>query len=85
VVTKKQRRTQLERARAQRRSERLAHREARRRRIQQVLTVIAVLVAVGALAAWILTRDDGSPATAPSSDYDAVSAFRPTTPIEVLR
>jgi peptidyl-prolyl cis-trans isomerase B (cyclophilin B) len=86
VVTKKQRRTQLTRARAQRRSERLALREARRRRLRTIAVVLAVLLAVGSLVFWIVTHDaDSTAASAPAVDYDALPAVLSTTPIEVSR
>jgi hypothetical protein len=86
VVTKKQRRTQLARARTQRRSDRLAAREARSRRIRTLLVVLAAVVAVAALAAYILTHDGGaSAATRIGIDYDAGALVLSTTPIEVSR
>jgi peptidyl-prolyl cis-trans isomerase B (cyclophilin B) len=86
VVTKKQRRTQLARARAQRRSERLAVREARRHRLRTIAAVVAVLVAVGGLVLWIVIHDDGSAAASSAAvDYDALPAVLSTTPIEVSR
>jgi hypothetical protein len=86
VVTKKQRRSQLARARAQRRSESIARREARRRRNRTVAAVVAVAVAVGALVLWIVMHDDGSEAAkAQVRDYDALPAVSSTTPIEVSR
>jgi ferric-dicitrate binding protein FerR (iron transport regulator) len=86
VVTKKQRRTQLARARAQRRSESIARREARRRRNRTIAALVAALVAVGALVLWIVTHDGGSAAaSAATVDYDALPAVLSTTPIEVSR
>jgi ferric-dicitrate binding protein FerR (iron transport regulator) len=88
VVTKKQRRTQLARARALRRQESLARRAARRRRLQTVGIVVAVLAALLALTVWIATRDDESAVVTGAVDYDAFSAVQPltaTTPIEVSR
>lgn len=86
MVTKKQRRTQLARARAQRRTQSVARRENRRRLIQTVAVVVAVLAALTALIFWIVTHDDDRSATlAPVVDYDALPAVQPTTPIEVLR
>jgi hypothetical protein len=83
VVTKKQRRTQLARARTQRRSDRLAAREARSRRIR---TLLVVLAAVVALVAYILTHDGGASAAARTGiDYDAGALVLSTTPIEVSR
>jgi uncharacterized membrane protein len=86
VVTKKQRRAQLARARTQRRSERQAAREARNRRIRMLLTVVAVVVAVAALVFWITTHDGGATAAARIGvDYDAGAVVLSTTPIEVAR
>lgn len=86
MVTKKQRRTQLARARAQRRSESLARRETRRRRTRTIATVVAVLVAIAGLVFWIVTHDDRSAAAATAFvDYDALPAVPSTTPIEVSR
>jgi hypothetical protein len=86
VVTKKQRRTQLARARTQRRSVRLAAREARTRRIRTLLVVLAAVVAVVALVAYILTHDGGASAAARTGiDYDAGALVLSTTPIEVSR
>jgi hypothetical protein len=89
VVTKKQRRSQLARARAQRRSERLSAREARQRRRRLVAVVVVAVLAVGALGWWIATHDGEVSASAASSaghvDYDALSAAPSTTPIEVTR
>jgi hypothetical protein len=86
VVTKKQRRAQLERARTQRRSVRLAAREARSRRIRLLLTIGAVVVALAALVFWIATHDGGATAAARIGvDYDAGSVVLSTTPIEVSR
>jgi hypothetical protein len=86
VVTKKQRRTQLARARTQRRSDRLAAREARTRRIRTLVVVLVAVVAVVALAAYILTHDGGaSAAVRIGVDYDAGALVLSTTPIEVTR
>ena len=86
MVTKKQRRSQLARARAQRRSESLARREARRRRIRTLAALLAVVVAVAGLALWIATHgDDASAATSAIVDYDSLSAVLSTTPNEVTR
>ncbi|MGN6575490.1 MAG: hypothetical protein ACTHKG_07375 [Nocardioides sp.] len=64
MVTKKQRRAQLERARTQRRSDRLAAREARNRRVRMVLTLVVVAAAAAALVFWITTHDGGATAAA---------------------
>lgn len=86
MVTKKQRRTQLARARAQRRNDRLALRETRRHRLRALTAVLAVVVAVGVLVLWIVTHDDGSAAASGAAvDYDALPALVSTTPIEVSR
>jgi peptidyl-prolyl cis-trans isomerase B (cyclophilin B) len=87
VVTKKQRRRQLARARAQRRSQSLVRREARRRRIRTIAAVVAVVVAVAGLVLWIATHDnDGAAASAGAAvDYDALPAVFSTTPNEVSR
>lgn len=89
MVTKKQRRSQLNRARAQRRSGRLAAREVRQHRVRLVAAVVAVIVAIGALGWWIASHDSdvsASAAARPSAvDYDALSADLSTTPIEVTR
>jgi ferric-dicitrate binding protein FerR (iron transport regulator) len=86
VVTKKQRRTQLARARAQRRTESRARRESRRRLVQSAAVLVAVLAALGALIFWIVTHDDDRSASLASVvDYDALPAVQSTTPIEVFR
>ncbi|MGZ5416997.1 MAG: hypothetical protein ACXWDI_07440 [Nocardioides sp.] len=87
MVTKKQRRSQLARARAQRRSESIARREARRRRNHTVAAVAAVVIAVAGLVLWIATHDGEGSAAAPVVfvDYDALPAVSSTTPIEVSR
>ena len=95
MVTKKQRRTQLARARAQRRSERAIRREARDRMVRTLAIVAAVVIAAAALAFWIVTHDgDSAAATATTTatasgtvsvDYDALSAVMSTTPNEVSR
>ena len=86
MVTKKQRRAQLARARTQRRSVRLAARQARNRRIRTLAVLLAVAVAVVALVFWITTHDGGATAaTRIGVDYDAGSVVLSTTPIEVSR
>jgi type VI protein secretion system component VasK len=74
VVTKKQRRSRLARAAAQRRAERRTAREVRNRRLRLLAATLTALVALAGLVAWIVTYDGDETASASSAiDYDAWS------------
>jgi ferric-dicitrate binding protein FerR (iron transport regulator) len=78
VVTKKQRRSRLAQASAERRNARLAARAARRRRLRMMATALVVVVAVAGLVWWIVTHDEDRDGTAAAGTGSPVLASVPT-------
>ena len=78
VVTKKQRRSRLAQASAERRNARLAARAARRRRLRILATALVVVVALAGLVWWIVTHDADRDETAAVGVGSPVPAAVPT-------